>query len=218
MRRAVGVYERIIRRFTAQDTDYQLLLSTFAEGLYTEMDFRNEALNMERMTTLLEQSEFGSKGVIIPKPVMDRTTRLALVSILQLSSSLCNLNTECMMMLLQQLEFGRKGVIIPIVVMDRSMGYKLSLLPPACKRPVSLLCNLHMESLHDHGPGAVRVWQQGQYHHLKIVMRRTTRSGLTERPSTDDSCWPNAPITVAQLRPCIRAKLKCLIASVRNKL
>lgn len=35
MRRAVGVYERIVRRFTAQTTDYQQLLSTFAEGLYT---------------------------------------------------------------------------------------------------------------------------------------------------------------------------------------
>ncbi|DBB04853.1 TPA: hypothetical protein ACH3X3_010141 [Trebouxia sp. C0006] len=79
MRRAVGVYERIIRRFTAQDTDYQLLLSTFAEGLYTEMDFRNEALNMECMTMLMEQSEFGSRDVIIPKPVMERTTRRVLV-------------------------------------------------------------------------------------------------------------------------------------------
>jgi aarF domain-containing kinase len=37
MRRAVGVYELIVRRFTAQTTDYQSLLSTFAEGLYTEM-------------------------------------------------------------------------------------------------------------------------------------------------------------------------------------
>lgn len=77
MRRAVGVYERLIRRFTAQDTDYQLLLSTFAEGLYTEMDFRNEALNMERMTMLMEEAEFGSRDVIIPKPVMGRTTRSA---------------------------------------------------------------------------------------------------------------------------------------------
>ena len=32
MRRAIGVYERLIRRFTAQTTDYQTLLSTFAEG------------------------------------------------------------------------------------------------------------------------------------------------------------------------------------------
>ena len=37
MRRAVGVYERLVRRFTAQTTDYQRLVSTFAEGLYTEM-------------------------------------------------------------------------------------------------------------------------------------------------------------------------------------
>ena len=40
MRRAVGLTQRIMRRFTAQKTDYQELLSTFAEGLYTEMDFR----------------------------------------------------------------------------------------------------------------------------------------------------------------------------------
>ena len=32
MRRAVVVYERLIRRFTAQTTDYQVLLSTFAGG------------------------------------------------------------------------------------------------------------------------------------------------------------------------------------------
>lgn len=43
MRRGVGVYEQLVKRFTAQTTDYQQLLSTFAEGLYTEMDFRNEA-------------------------------------------------------------------------------------------------------------------------------------------------------------------------------
>lgn len=53
LRRGVGVYERIVRRFTAQTTDYQSLLSTFAEGLYTEMDFRNEALNAQRMSELL---------------------------------------------------------------------------------------------------------------------------------------------------------------------
>lgn len=31
MRRAVGMYEQIVRRFTAQTTDYQELVSTFAE-------------------------------------------------------------------------------------------------------------------------------------------------------------------------------------------
>lgn len=35
MRRGVGVYEQLVKRFTAQTTDYQQLLSTFAEGLYT---------------------------------------------------------------------------------------------------------------------------------------------------------------------------------------
>eukprot|EP00775_Hariotina_reticulata_P011760 gene11760-11906_t len=44
MRRGVGVYEQLVKRFTAQTTDYQQLVSTFAEGLYTEMDFRNEPL------------------------------------------------------------------------------------------------------------------------------------------------------------------------------
>lgn len=75
VRRAVGVYERIVRRFTAQTTDYQRLLSTFAEGLYTEMDFRNEALNAQRMAELLEQSEFCSAEVVIPQPLMELTTR-----------------------------------------------------------------------------------------------------------------------------------------------
>ena len=55
-RRAVGVYERIIRRFTKQDTDYAQLLSTFAEGLYTEMDFRRDfegkILTKKRQKTL----------------------------------------------------------------------------------------------------------------------------------------------------------------------
>ncbi|GLI63329.1 hypothetical protein VaNZ11_006246 [Volvox africanus] len=78
MRRAVGVYEKLVKRFTAQTTDYQRLLSTFAEGLYTEMDFRNEALNAARMAELLEESEFAAKEIVIPKPYMDLTTRRVL--------------------------------------------------------------------------------------------------------------------------------------------
>ena len=76
LRRAVGGYERLVKRFTAQTTDYQTLLSTFAEGLYTELDFRNEALNNERMQELLDTSEFayGDK-IVIPKPVMEMTSR-----------------------------------------------------------------------------------------------------------------------------------------------
>jgi predicted unusual protein kinase regulating ubiquinone biosynthesis (AarF/ABC1/UbiB family) len=50
-----------------------------AEGLYTEMDFRNEALNALRMQQLLEASEFvDSQAVIIPKPFMGLTTRYVL--------------------------------------------------------------------------------------------------------------------------------------------
>ena len=75
MRRGVGIYSAVIRRFTAQTTDYQRLLSTFAEGLYTEMDFRNEALNMARMQQLLDESDFATQDVVIPPPVMEYTSR-----------------------------------------------------------------------------------------------------------------------------------------------
>ena len=76
LRRAVGVYERIVRRFTAQTTDYQILLSTFAEGLYTELDFRNEALNNVRMQELMSEATFvHSDGVVIPQPLIELTSR-----------------------------------------------------------------------------------------------------------------------------------------------
>ena len=79
LRRAVGGYERLVRRFTAQTTDYQVLLSTFAEGLYTELDFRNEALNNVRMRELIDASEFayGDK-IVIPRPLLDLTSRCVL--------------------------------------------------------------------------------------------------------------------------------------------
>lgn len=80
LRRAVGGYERLVKRFTAQTTDYQTLLSTFAEGLYTELDFRNEALNNVRMQELLDASEFAyADKVVIPKPVMNMTSRCVCV-------------------------------------------------------------------------------------------------------------------------------------------
>ena len=80
LRRAVGGYERLVRRFTAQTTDYQVLLSTFAEGLYTELDFRNEALNNVRMRELIDASEFayGDK-IVIPVPLLDMTSRCVLM-------------------------------------------------------------------------------------------------------------------------------------------
>lgn len=79
LRRGVGVYEAIVKRFTAQTTDYQQLLSTFAEGLYTEMDFRNEALNQRRMRALLDDFEYTEAEVVIPEPNMQLTTRRVLV-------------------------------------------------------------------------------------------------------------------------------------------
>lgn len=75
LRRAVGVYENLVKRFTAQTTDYQELLSTFAEGLYTEMDFRNEALNAIRMRELLDATEVGADKIVIPRPFLEFTTR-----------------------------------------------------------------------------------------------------------------------------------------------
>lgn len=79
LRRGVGVYEAVVKRFTAQTTDYQQLLSTFAEGLYTEMDFRNEALNQQRMRMLLDDFEFTKAQVVIPEPNLELTTRRVLV-------------------------------------------------------------------------------------------------------------------------------------------
>lgn len=75
LRRGVKVYENLVKRFTAQTTDYQELLSTFAEGLYTEMDFRNEALNMLRMQELLDASEFDTAQVFIPEPRLELSSR-----------------------------------------------------------------------------------------------------------------------------------------------
>ena len=75
LRRGVGLYEGIVKRFTAQTTDYRELVSTFAEGLYTEMDFRNESLNMVKMQQLLDASDFDTSQVVIPKPQMEYCTR-----------------------------------------------------------------------------------------------------------------------------------------------
>lgn len=47
-----------------------------AEGLYTEMDFRNEGLNMIKMQQVLDESEyFDSSTIVIPAPFMDVSSR-----------------------------------------------------------------------------------------------------------------------------------------------
>jgi predicted unusual protein kinase regulating ubiquinone biosynthesis (AarF/ABC1/UbiB family) len=80
LRRAAGTYERLVKRFTAQETDYQTLVSTFAEGLYFELDFTNEALNAERARELMAtcSSEQARTRVLIPRPHLDLTTRRVL--------------------------------------------------------------------------------------------------------------------------------------------
>ena len=81
LRRAAGTYEKLVKRFTAQETDYQTLVSTFAEGLYFELDFTNEALNAERARELMRgcSSEAARTRVLIPRPHVDLTTRRVLV-------------------------------------------------------------------------------------------------------------------------------------------
>ena len=55
------------------------------EGLYTEMDFRNEALNALRMKELLRESEFvDSEAIVIPEPNLALTTRCAVSPALML--------------------------------------------------------------------------------------------------------------------------------------
>ena len=49
--------------------------------LYTEMDFRNEAANAQRMQLLLSESEHGrSASVFIPQPMLQFTTRCGTLS------------------------------------------------------------------------------------------------------------------------------------------
>jgi len=82
LRRLADVTQPLIRRFTADETDYIALTETFAEGLYTELDFRNEALNALRMQELLHESVTPeSQGrVVIPTPLLELSTRRVMLS------------------------------------------------------------------------------------------------------------------------------------------
>eukprot|EP00929_Paragymnodinium_shiwhaense_P005316 TRINITY_DN10708_c0_g1_i1.p1 TRINITY_DN10708_c0_g1~~TRINITY_DN10708_c0_g1_i1.p1 ORF type:complete len:857 (+),score=157.37 TRINITY_DN10708_c0_g1_i1:101-2671(+) len=82
LRRLADVTQPLIRRFTADETDYIALTETFAEGLYTELDFRNEALNAIKMQELLDEylaPEYLER-IVIPKPLLDFTTRRVMLS------------------------------------------------------------------------------------------------------------------------------------------
>ncbi|CAB1109481.1 unnamed protein product [Ectocarpus sp. CCAP 1310/34] len=77
LKRAVGVYQNLSNRWTAQMTDYNELLRVWATGFYQELDFLNEANNQIRMKKVLS----GMKGqVFVPNVVLDLSTRRVLVS------------------------------------------------------------------------------------------------------------------------------------------
>ena len=71
LRRAVGAYERLVRRFTAQTTDYQRLLSTFAEGerggkkgmSSFQCAFQGSRLPLSWLVALLQELRASETGV-----------------------------------------------------------------------------------------------------------------------------------------------------------
>ena len=79
LRRAAEVYQGLVKRFAPQQrTDYVALLNEWAVGFYTELDFVNEGVNMDRMRDLLEQQ--GVTDVAVPKVYHELTSRRLLVS------------------------------------------------------------------------------------------------------------------------------------------
>jgi len=79
MRKAAGVFTELSQRFTRQMTDWKAFVETFGEGLYTEMDFRNEAFNQIKMKELIEATP-KCTGVCVPEVYLEYTTRRVLVS------------------------------------------------------------------------------------------------------------------------------------------
>mmetsp|Transcript_75071 Transcript_75071/g.244069 ORF Transcript_75071/g.244069 Transcript_75071/m.244069 type:complete len:601 (+) Transcript_75071:828-2630(+) len=82
LRRLADVTQPLIRRFTNDETDYIALTETFAEGLYTELDFRNEALNALKMQKLMKERAAPEVAdrLVIPSPLLELTTRRVMVS------------------------------------------------------------------------------------------------------------------------------------------
>ncbi|CAM9689764.1 unnamed protein product [Scytosiphon promiscuus] len=77
LKRAVGVYQNLSERWTAQMTDYNELLRVWATGFYQELDFLNEANNQIRMKKVLSDM----KGqVFVPDVVLELSTRRILVT------------------------------------------------------------------------------------------------------------------------------------------
>lgn len=78
LQRAVQVYDSIIKRWTAQETDYVQLLDTWANGFYTELDFYNEARNQARFRTQVLESMGGR--VYVPLVRTELCSRQLLVT------------------------------------------------------------------------------------------------------------------------------------------
>ena len=65
LRRAAEVYQGLVGRFAPQQrTDYVALFNEWAVGFYTELDFKNEGANMDKMRELLDAQ--GVRDVLIP--------------------------------------------------------------------------------------------------------------------------------------------------------
>lgn len=78
LQRAVGVYQGIMQRWTAQNVDYNALLQTFATGFYEELDFELEGRKQELARQAVLKAMNGR--VYVPKVFLQYTTRRVLVS------------------------------------------------------------------------------------------------------------------------------------------
>lgn len=79
LRRAAEVFQGLIERFAPQQrTNYVALLNEYAIGLYTELDFSNEAQNQIKLREMLR--EYNIQGVMVPNVYEEFCTRRILVS------------------------------------------------------------------------------------------------------------------------------------------
>jgi len=79
LRRAAEVVNGLVQRFAPQQrTDYVALLNEWAIGFYTELDFKNEASNQQRLRDMLLEKNITS--VAVPMVYDELCTRRILVS------------------------------------------------------------------------------------------------------------------------------------------
>ena len=79
LRRAAEVFQGLVERFAPQQrTNYVALLNEWAIGFYSELDFKNEARNQQRLRDMMIEKKI--KGVVVPKVYEELCTRRLLVS------------------------------------------------------------------------------------------------------------------------------------------